>query len=273
MQIKIDEKDIEWYKEIAPTFGKAIHAIADIIAEEEEQISKADIVSEFIRLTRTYIPLKNIGFPFSSQQNALGEYFEKPLCISVNNCVAHGLFSSIKEVIKKGDIVTIDGGISGKAPSGRVMYFDSAITILCGRLDSKDKLNPIVIAPAFAIKEMLELRGEINTVQLSRIIEDIGESFGFDMVTELSGHGIGYKLHDEPYLTNMVASGTSVNLVPGTFICPEPMYVANGTGVPAHCYIDSDGWSVVAKDTSSHWETVLYYDGNKLIDVVGIISL
>jgi len=269
MQIKINRKDIEWYKEIASIFGKVIHIIANMIAENNE-IKVGQIIFEFESIIKQAI--HEYSFPFMKQKNSIGESFTRSLCVSINNCVAHGK-PNFKTKIIKGDIVKIDGGISAIAPSKRIMYFDSAITVACGSSKTKEKLDPIVIAPAFSIKEMLKLEGTINTKQLSKIIENTAEIFGFDIVTELCGHGIGYQLHNDPFITNMTTPEAAVDLIPGTFICPEPMYVKNGKGSQAPCYIDSDGWSVITNNISSHWETILYYDGNNLIDVVGIISI
>lgn len=269
MQIKILPEDIEWYINTAPKFGEVLSAVADTIAINKE-IKVGEVIYQFQDIAKHTFDNKCI-FPFTEQKNSLGELFTRVLCVSINNCIAHGK-PNFKTKIIKGDVVKIDGGISTKAPSGRTMYFDSAITVICGGLEAEEKVKPVILAPAAAIKEMLSLRGEINTRQLSQIIQNHAEEFNLDIVTNLSGHGIGYLLHDQPFITNMTTSAAATNLIPGTFICPEPMYVANGSGQIADCYIDSDGWSVIVKDISSHWETVLYYDGNKLIDAVGIIS-
>lgn len=273
MQIQIAKEDIKWYIATAPKFGEALHLVGDLIESSEKELTVSKVTSEFREACKRLLG-NDIGFrdsqvfPFELQKNSFGEKFDRELCVSINQCVAHGKPSQ-KLIIKHGDVVSIDGGVSGIAPSGRRMYFDSAITVVRG---GGKRLNPIVAAPAMAINRMVELKGNINTKQLSEITQSIAEEFQFNIVVDLSGHGIGYNLHTDPMITNMTSSELSVDLVPRTFICPEPMYVANGNGMIASCHIDSDGWSVVAKDTSSHWETVLYYDGNKLIDVVGIIS-
>lgn len=269
MQIKILPEDIKWYIDTAPKFGKILSTITNTIAYNKE-LEVGHIIYEFEDEARSVFKGK-CQFPFAEQKNTLGEFFARTLCVSINNCVAHGKPNFETKIIKD-DVVKIDGGISIKAPSGRIMYFDSAITVVCGNSKTKKEVQPVILAPVAAIKEMSTLRGEINTRQLSQIIENYAEKFNLDIVTELSGHGIGYFLHGDPYITNMTTPAAATNLIPGTFICPEPMYMVNGSGQIATSYIDLDGWSVVVKDISSHWETILYYDGNKLTDIVGIVS-
>lgn len=269
MQIKIKEEDIKWYCNIAPSFGKVIHIIAEEIAKNNYKFPYETKI-HFLDEAKKSIPVEKIYFPFEKQKNSLNEYFNNEICISINKCVAHG--KSFTKEYKKGDIVKIDCGIAAKAPSGRMMYFDSAMTVLYGGVGKKEKLDPLIIAPALAIDKMLKLRGKINTSQLSEITQNLGEELNYNIVNTLCGHSIGYKLHDSVKITNLISQEASVDLLQGTLICPEPMYVKNGYGYAASCYIDSNGWSVICEDISSHWETVLYYDGNKLIDVVGIIS-
>lgn len=260
--IKTHPDDIAWYLETAPKFGEALKRTARHVRDLYKPIEALEVEKIFM----AGMPRYNGHYPFWDQKNSLGENFPLAICISVNECVAHGMTNIL---ITPGDIVTIDAGFQMEAPSGRQMFFDAAITVYAGNLDTDQTL---LSAPKLALEEIQKLQGKINTLQISSIIEKTAKEASLNIVTGLTGHGIGYGLHLAPRISNVIDPRMGDNLVPGTFICPEPMYTANGCGESEDIYIDADGWSVMTDALSSHWETVFYYDGNSLRDTVGILS-
>jgi methionyl aminopeptidase len=268
--MQITKNDILWYLNTAPLFGKAIMETADLIKYTKKDIYCGYVEIYFCKLVKKYTNLE-INFPFTIQKNTIGEPYNHTICISVDQCIAHGKYK-ITEKLRIGNIVTIDAGISAIAPSGRIMYFDSAITIICGNKQREVEENYFIKTPLYALKKMTKLNGNINTLQLSAIVQKGIENTSNGIVQTLSGHGIGYKLHTTPYISNVIDFRAAENLVPGTLICPEPMYVFNNNNFLAKTYLADDGWSVITNGLSTHWETVFYYNGNFLIDTTGILS-
>lgn len=166
------------------------------------------------------------------------------VCISVNDEVVHGIPSS--RVLKEGDIVGLDFGIVYKG-----FHTDSAITVPVGKI-SKEAERLLRVT-----KESLELG--VQEVLLGNTVGDIGyavqkhaEKNGFGIVKELVGHGVGRKLHEEPYVPNYGKKGEGEILKEGMVIAIEPMITA---GKPA-VEIAADHWTYKTKDSSlaAHFE-------------------
>lgn len=262
MQIKKSLADIATYREVGPKFGAILSNIALQISEAKIKSPRA-ATNLFQNDTRKLT--LDIDYPFSYEENKYGERFKDILCISVNNCVAHG--RSTADFIV-GDIVSIDAGISIPATlENRRLHFDAAITVEV--LDCSH--TPLVLAPLIALKAIRDMKLPIDDLRISGIIESVARTHNLDIVSCLSGHGIGYRMHEPPMIPNILSTlGGSTKLIPNTIICPEPMYVINGLGEQATVYLDSDGWSVITEKLSSHWETMFLYDGTKIEDIVGI---
>lgn len=263
LPMKIHQEDIAWYLETAMYLRTALEATARLLKPRQSVTSNYSLQREFVSHILAVYPEAEL--PFAREKNTLGEPFSHGLCVSVNECVAHG---KNKEEIFPGDNVSLDGGVSLVAPTGRSMYFDAAITVIAGSRE----LSLLAEAPLTALKRISSLEGDINTAQIAAIIESIAKENDLGIVTGLTGHGIGYGLHVQPRIPNVPTPNMTSPLLPGTFICPEPMYTANGAGLPVRLYLDTDGWSVMVDDVSSHWETTFYYDGDTLMDTIGILS-
>ena len=176
------------------------------------------------------------------------EGYPKAICISVNEEVVHGIPG--KRKLKKGDIVTLDICACYKGYHG-----DSAWTYKVGEV-SKEK--------EYLLKHTEEaLYVGLNEVKAGNRIGDIGyaiskyaEKYNLGVVKELSGHGIGSNLHEDPDVPNYGRQGTGPLLKEGMVIAVEPM-LNLGT---ADIYILDDDWTIVTADDkpSAHFEhTVL----------------
>ena len=149
--------------------------------------------------------------------------FSGSACISVNDVVIHGIPSK-KVVLKEGDIVSVDCGTLYKGYNG-----DSAYTFPVGEVD------------AHAVQKYVE-------------------SFGYSVVRDFVGHGVGAKLHEAPEVPNYGPAGHGPRLQPGMTIAVEPMVCAGDWQVK----VLKDGWTTVTVDGSlaAHYEnTVLITDG------------
>ena len=167
------------------------------------------------------------------------------ICASVNEQVVHGIPSS-RDVLREGDIISIDLG----AKLGG-FYGDSAVTVGVGKIAS-------TAAELLRVTEESLWKG-IDAVRPGGRVSDIGhavqthvEMFGFSVVREFVGHGIGSELHEEPQIPNYGAPGRGPRLAEGMVLAIEPMVNAGGPEVK----VLHDGWTAVTEDRSlsAHFE-------------------
>lgn len=168
------------------------------------------------------------------------------LCVSVNDEIVHGIPNEGEKILKEGDIVSLDMGLSHKG-----LITDMAITVSVGEIDqSARKLIEVC-------KESL-MKG-IEAAQSGNTIGDIGFAierhicpFGYGIVRELAGHGVGYKVHEQPYVPNFGKRGAGEKLKPGMILAIEPM-INEGT---EKIILDKDGYTYRTKDgkKSAHFE-------------------
>jgi methionyl aminopeptidase len=171
------------------------------------------------------------------------------VCFAVNEEVVHGIPSK-KKVLKEGDIVGLDFGVSLEG-----YYGDSAITVAVGDVSSlARKLLSVTeeslkrgIAAAYPGNRLFDISGAIQTYV---------EEEGFSIVRSFVGHGIGRKLHEDPQVPNFVpengSHGKGIKLKPGMVIAIEPMVNVGRPDIK----ILSDGWTAVTVDgtLSAHFE-------------------
>lgn len=171
--------------------------------------------------------------------------FPGSACISVNQVVIHGIPSK-KQILKEGDIVSIDVGAFYEGFHG-----DNAWTFPCGTIDAASQ------ALLDATRESLFLA--IEQARPGNRLGDIGstvqqyvEARNYSVVREFVGHGVGAKLHEDPSVPNYGTPGRGVRLLPGMVIAIEPMV---NMGRP-EVEILGDGWTTVTKDgkRSAHFE-------------------
>lgn len=171
--------------------------------------------------------------------------FPASACISINNVVIHGIPSK-KQVLKEGDIVSVDVGAYYEGFHG-----DNAYTFPCGKISADAQ------ALLDATKE--SLYEGINKALAGNRIGDIGsavqryvEARSYSVVRDFVGHGVGAKLHEDPSVPNYGTPGRGVRLIPGMTIAIEPM-VNQGT---FEVKVLDDEWTTVTKDgkLSAHFE-------------------
>lgn len=178
------------------------------------------------------------------------------LCVSVNNEVVHGIPSKNK-ILKEGDIVSLDLGIKHRG-----LFTDSAITVPVGKItrnaqkllnDTKESLM-IGIAEARAGQRV----GDIGYA-IESFLQNKNTAKKYGIVRELSGHGVGRAIHEDPYIPNFGKKGTGEMLREGMVIALEPMVNLGGDDV----IFDDDGYTVRTADASisAHFEhTILITD-------------
>jgi methionyl aminopeptidase len=193
----------------------------------------------------------------------LGLYgFPDVLCVSVNDEVVHGL-PSHKRVIKDGDIVSMDFGVTYKG-----MITDSAITVIAGSQRDKKKQELVAATEQSLLAGVAVLRDGVRVGDLAAAIQEVLDEAGLGIVRDLVGHGVGHELHEDPNIPNFGRKGTGVELRAGMTIAIEPMATLGSHKV----YVDADGWTVRSSDGSlaAHFEhTVLITDdGAEILTLV-----
>lgn len=166
------------------------------------------------------------------------------ICASVNDVVVHGFPSDY--VLKEGDIVSIDLGTLYKGYNG-----DSAYTFPVGEVSAETR-KLLDVTKASLYKGLEQAVAGNRTGDIGHAVQSYAESFGFSVVRELEGHGIGRDMHEEPGVPNYGRKGHGVKLEEGMTICVEPMICAGSRGV----YLAKNGWAVHTSDhrNAAHFE-------------------
>lgn len=169
------------------------------------------------------------------------------VCISVNNCVQHGIPSEAV-VLKEGDTVNIDMSIALEG-----MVVDSGITVGVGKISPESTKLLAVTQEALAVGiKAAQPGGHIGDI--SEAVQKFVESRGFSVVEVLCGHGVGYEIHEEPTIPNFGKAGTGPKIEVGHVYAIEPIVNVGGPDV----YFDDegDGYSVYTNDGSwsAHFE-------------------
>ena len=175
------------------------------------------------------------------------------ICVSVNEEVVHGIPRKDR-ILQKGDIVSLDAGLIYKG-----YHSDAARTHLVGEVDGKvRKLVEETKNSFFAGIKMA--RPGNYLFDISNAIDAYISKFGYGIVRDLTGHGIGTNLHEDPPIPNFAQRRKGIKLQPGMTLAIEPMINLGRADVEWL----ADNWTVVAEDglPSAHYEnTILITDG------------
>lgn len=171
--------------------------------------------------------------------------FPGVLCISVNNEVVHGI-PSAKRTLKEGDIVGLDFGVVADG-----WYGDSARTVKVGKVSQEaDQLLKVTEESLYKGIEQISVGRRLSDI--GHAIQNYVEGYGFSVVREFVGHGIGRSLHEDPQVPNFGPKGKGIPLKSGMVLAIEPMI---NVGRP-EVRVLNDGWTAVTVDgsLSAHFE-------------------
>ena len=171
--------------------------------------------------------------------------FPASACISVNNVVIHGIPSK-KQILKEGDIVSIDVGACYQGFNG-----DNAWTFACGEISME--AQKLLDATRESLFEAIKMAQPGNRIgDIGSAVQKYVEARNYSVVRDFVGHGVGAKLHEDPSVPNYGTPGRGVRLLPGMTIAIEPMVNAGGHEVT----VLGDGWTTVTRDgrLSAHFE-------------------
>ncbi len=231
------ESEIEILKE----GGKILYKILNILEKETlENTSTKDLDKRAYDLC-----LENDAIPafLNYTPHGADRAFPASICISVNHEVVHGIPNEKPRILKKGDVVTLDMGLKYKN-----MFTDSAITIVVGGKEyNKIGQDMIDVANRALYNAIDSLKPGIRTGDVGYIIEKtVKENKGgkYKIPTILGGHGIGYGIHEDPFIPNFGKKGEGVILKEGNVIAIEPILTQNSTAMN----VLSDGYTFVTQD-------------------------
>ena len=179
--------------------------------------------------------------------------FPASVCISINDEVVHGIPDKHR-YLEEGDIVSLDTGVIWKGYQS-----DAARTHMIGEVSGEArKLVEVTRQSFFEGIKYAKAGNQLNDI--SKAIQEYADSFGFGVVRDLVGHGIGTEMHEAPEIPNFAQRRKGIRLAAGMTLAIEPMITAGRYDV----VWEDDGWTVVTEDGSlaSHYEnTILITDG------------
>ena len=220
--------------------AEILRALAEMV---EPGMSTLVLEEEAMRLVRAHGDVAaHLGY---TPEGAIRP-FPAVLCISINDEIVHGIPNEGKKIMKQGDIVSIDLSLNHKG-----LITDSAITVPVGAIDDESKKLLIVTKKALMAGIRVAKPGN-HIGDIGEAISDVVEASGFSLADDLAGHGVGHKLHEEPFVPNFGVAGDGEELVPGMVIAIEPMVNVGGSEIKD----TGDGYTIKTADgsRSAHFE-------------------
>lgn len=226
------EKEIDIIKQSSLIVGKTLAEVAKIIRPGMMCKVLDKVAEEFIRDNGAVPSFKGYnGFPAT-------------LCISVNDVIVHGIPGNYE--LQEGDIVSVDCGAKKNG-----FHADYAYTFYVGKV--VEEIQNLCIRTKESLYKGIEQAKEGNRIgDISYAVQSYVESFGYSVVRELIGHGVGKYLHEKPDVPNYGQKGKGPKIKKGMVFCIEPMI---NLGL-RYIRIDRDGWTIRTADGkhSAHFE-------------------
>ncbi|OOB78017.1 MAG: type I methionyl aminopeptidase [Epulopiscium sp. Nele67-Bin001] len=224
-------------------------------------IAAHKLIAQNVRVGVTTKELDSLADKFIRSKNAIPSFkglygYPASACISINEEVVHGIPSNRK--LKSGDIVSIDMGVLYKG-----YHSDAARTYPIGEV-APEVLQLVKVTKESFFEGLKFAKAGNHLGQISLAIQTHCENYGYGVVRDLVGHGIGKSLHEDPQVPNYKQPGRGVKLKEGMTLAIEPMINLGTWQVQTL----SDGWTVVSRDglPSAHYEnTIVITDGEPLI--------
>ena len=188
--------------------------------------------------------------------------FPKHCCISLNEQVVHGIPDDRK--IEQGDLVKIDVGVTYDG-----YIADAATTIVVGTVDND--VQRLVDTTKKALRSGIAqaIKGN-NVSHISKSIQTIVEKQGFNVVRELTGHGVGRSLHEEPTIPNFVCNAPDPMLDAGMVLAIEPMVTMGDYPVVT----EANGWTITTRDgsLSAHFEDTIAITKRGIMNLTRVVE-
>ena len=225
--------------------------VADTLEILSSEMKPGTSILELDQIAEEYILSQNARPAFKGYRG-----FPSTLCVSVEDEVVHGIPS--ERILQEGQIVGVDCGAEKNG-----YYGDHARTFAIGEV-SEEKRKLMEVTHESLLKGIQSATVGNHVSDIGYAIQSYVESFGYSVVRELVGHGIGTQLHEDPQIPNYGVPKQGYKLQEGMCIAIEPMI---NLGVK-EIITDNDGWTIRTADgkSSAHFEhTVAITDGKAVI--------
>ncbi|MBU1152082.1 type I methionyl aminopeptidase [Patescibacteria group bacterium] len=189
---------------------------------------------ELDHIAEEYIISKGASPSFKGYQG-----FPATLCTCLNEKVVHSIPQE-NETLKEGDLFTVDCGVTLNG-----LITDAARSIAIGKVSPQK--NKLIETAKRALSSAIDVAIPGNKVShISRVIQNVIESAGFKVIYDLTGHGVGRKLHEDPIILNYYDGNPSPTLKPGMVLAIEPIFAVSTSQIVTL----KDGWTITTKDNS-----------------------
>ena len=232
------EDEIGLMREANQLVGKTLAELAKHIKPGVTTLQLDQIADEFIRDHGAIPTFK--GFP-----NPYGGPFPASICTSVNDVVVHGVPNE-QTVLQEGDIISIDCGTLLNGFCG-----DSCYTYCVGEI-SEEKKQLLRTTKEALYKGIENAVAGKHVGDIGHIVQEHCEAQGYGVVRELTGHGIGQKMHEDPQVPNYGRRGNGTTLKASMCIAIEPMITMGKRDI----WLDQDRWTIRTRDgkPAAHFE-------------------
>lgn len=233
------QADIEVMKEGGKIHASILRALGEAVqpgmsAIELDTLARALLEESGVKAAFLNYTPEGVSYPYPAA-----------VCVSVNDEIVHGIPQE-DIIFQEGDVVSIDIGITHKG-----LITDAAITVCVG--EASEEAQKLVTITKESLMVGIKAARVGNTVgDIGHAIETFVKPYGYGIVRILAGHGVGYSVHEDPYVPNYGKPGSGEKLVPGMVIAIEPMLTL-GTDEVA---VTEDEYTYVTHDGSlaAHFE-------------------
>jgi methionyl aminopeptidase len=225
--------ELEKMREAGRLVGEVLTELTALVAPGVTTAELDDVAEQRIRKAGATPAFKGYhGYPAT-------------ICASINEEVIHGIPSG-RRILNEGDVISIDVGASLDG-----YYGDSAVTLAVGHV-SEEAARLLRVTEESLYKAIDRVRAGGRISDIGHAVQQHVEAYGFSVVREFVGHGIGQRMHEEPQVPNYGEPGRGPRLSEGMVLAIEPMVNA---GKPA-VKVLADGWTAVTRDgsLSAHFE-------------------
>ena len=214
--------------------------VGDVLAELATHVAPGVTTADLDRLAEKRIAQAGATAAFKGYHG-----YPATICVSINDEVIHGIPSG-RRILNEGDVVSVDVGASLGG-----YYGDSAMTLPVGQV-SEEAATLLRVTEEALYKAIERARPGGRVSDIGHEVQRHVEAYGFSVVREFVGHGIGQRMHEEPQVPNYGEPGRGPRLAEGMVLAIEPMVNA---GKPA-VKVLADGWTAVTRDgsLSAHFE-------------------
>ena len=232
------EDELALMRQANQLVGRTLGELARHIKPGVTTLQLDKIAEEFIRDNGAIPTFK--GFP-----NPYGGPFPASICTSVNDAVVHGV-PNAQTVLRDGDIISIDCGTLLNGFCG-----DSAYTFCVGEV-SADVLELLRVTKESLYLGIGAAQAGHHLGDISHAVQSHCEAHGYGIVRELTGHGIGHEMHEDPQVPNYGRRGNGVMLKASMCIAIEPMITQGQRDI----WLDQDRWTIRTRDgkPAAHFE-------------------